>query len=134
MAVASYTKMLAVAVTWTAVVFAQTSGEKLPRTVEGKPDLNGIWQALNTADWDLQAHGSEPGPVSSLAQLAVSLRARVLSRVAPSHIFRRLLHSRKRTTNIAGLTILRSSVSCRECRALRTFLTLFRLSRVQTQF
>jgi hypothetical protein len=27
-----------------------------------KTDLSGIWQALNTANWDLQAHGAEPGP------------------------------------------------------------------------
>jgi hypothetical protein len=27
-----------------------------PRMLEGKPDLNGIWQALNTAAWDIQDH------------------------------------------------------------------------------
>ncbi len=27
-----------------------------------RPDLTGIWQALNTANWDLQTHGAEPGP------------------------------------------------------------------------
>lgn len=37
---------------------------------EGAPrNLSGIWQALNTADWDLQAHAAEPGPVSSLGTL-----------------------------------------------------------------
>lgn len=25
-------------------------------------DLNGIWQALNTANWDIQDHGPKPGP------------------------------------------------------------------------
>jgi hypothetical protein len=30
-----------------------------------KPDLSGIWQALNTANWDLQAHAASPGPVST---------------------------------------------------------------------
>ena len=26
------------------------------RMLDGKPDLNGIWQALNTAAWDIQDH------------------------------------------------------------------------------
>ncbi len=34
-----------------------------PRASDGKPDLNGIWQVLNTADWDLQAHAAGPSPV-----------------------------------------------------------------------
>src|ERR1051325_664638 len=36
---------------------------KAPRTPDGKPNLNGIWQAMNTADWDLQAHAAGPGLV-----------------------------------------------------------------------
>jgi hypothetical protein len=31
------------------------------RTADGKPDLNGIWQALNTAAWDIQDHGGQLG-------------------------------------------------------------------------
>lgn len=30
------------------------------RTADGKPDLNGIWQALNTAHFDLQGHAARP--------------------------------------------------------------------------
>ena len=30
--------------------------------VAGKPNLNGIWQALNTANWDLQTHAPSAGP------------------------------------------------------------------------
>jgi hypothetical protein len=36
----------------------QTPGYIPPRTPDGKVDLNGIWQALNTANFDLQAHAA----------------------------------------------------------------------------
>ena len=32
------------------------------KTADGRPDLNGIWQALNTANWDIEAHEARPGP------------------------------------------------------------------------
>src|SRR5215510_11138816 len=43
---------------------SQTEVYKAPRTADGKPNLNGIWQALNTANWDLQTHAARPGPVA----------------------------------------------------------------------
>jgi hypothetical protein len=39
---------------------------KAPRTADGKADLNGIWQTLNTANWEIQAHAARPGLVVSL--------------------------------------------------------------------
>src|SRR5438876_951042 len=38
---------------------AQTASYRAPR-LNGHPDLNGIWQAVNTANWDLQDHGAQP--------------------------------------------------------------------------
>jgi hypothetical protein len=40
---------------------AQSSRYVPPRTADGKPDLNGIWQALNTANWDLEDHPALAG-------------------------------------------------------------------------
>jgi len=43
-------------------VAAQTSGTYTPpKTREGQPDLQGIWQAVNTAAWDIQDHGASLG-------------------------------------------------------------------------
>jgi len=43
-----------------------------PRTGDGKPNLNGIWQALNTANWDIEAHAAAPGLITELgASIAV---------------------------------------------------------------
>jgi len=39
---------------------------RAPRNASGQPDLNGIWQALNTANWDLEAHEAAAGPVLQL--------------------------------------------------------------------
>jgi hypothetical protein len=47
--------------------FAQETSaqDKAPRTVEGKPDLNGIWQTMGSAHWNIEPHKAEPGPVSA---------------------------------------------------------------------
>jgi hypothetical protein len=47
-------------------VFAQNQPYKAPRTVDGKPNLNGIWQAMNTANWDLEGHSAQAGQVVAL--------------------------------------------------------------------
>jgi len=45
-------------------VFAQRGGagqSGLHRTTDGKPDLSGIWQVMNTAAWDIQDHQAQKG-------------------------------------------------------------------------
>jgi hypothetical protein len=39
---------------------------RAPRTADGRPDLNGIWQAVNTANWDLEGHAAAMGPAPVL--------------------------------------------------------------------
>ena len=36
---------------------------RAPRTTDGKPNLSGIWQAMNTAEWDIQPHDAKAGPL-----------------------------------------------------------------------
>jgi hypothetical protein len=45
---------------------AQPQAYRAPRTAAGAPDLSGIWQANNTANWDLQAHEARQGPMFQL--------------------------------------------------------------------
>jgi hypothetical protein len=58
----------------------QGAANRAPRTDGGKPDLNGIWQALNEANYDLEGHNARPamalrpgpyGPVPAAPVLAL---------------------------------------------------------------
>jgi len=42
----------------------QTSG--LPRSSDGHPLLNGVWQTMSTAYWDLEDHAARQGPLIAL--------------------------------------------------------------------
>jgi hypothetical protein len=45
---------------------------RAPRTAAGRPNLNGIWQALNEANWDLEPHAAAQGVVLALgAQFSI---------------------------------------------------------------
>jgi len=39
---------------------------RAPRTPDGKPNLNGIWQTMNTANWNIEPHPAGPSPVREL--------------------------------------------------------------------
>ena len=48
----------------------QTSDWRAPRTPAGVPDLNGIWQAVNTAHWDVEPHSAGPSVARELGALS----------------------------------------------------------------
>ena len=40
---------------------SRAQSRTVPRTADGKPDLSGIWQVMNTAAWDIQDHQAQKG-------------------------------------------------------------------------
>ena len=53
----------ALMMTASGTAFAQ-AGVQQPASIDGKPNLNGIWQAMNTANWNLEPHAAGPNPVA----------------------------------------------------------------------
>ena len=51
-------------------VEGQAPDVRILRTADGRPDLNGIWQAMGAAHWDLQDHQARSGPVLELGAIA----------------------------------------------------------------
>src|SRR5690242_8013243 len=62
------TTMFAAALAWLAMLPAagQAPAYKAPHGPDGHPNLNGIWQAINTANWDLEGHAARPSLVVAL--------------------------------------------------------------------
>jgi hypothetical protein len=66
----------------------QGAAYRAPRAADGHPDLNGIWQALNEANYDIEMHMARPalavrpGPYGSLPAAAV-LRLGAVGAVPP---------------------------------------------------
>src|SRR2546426_7631790 len=53
---------MAAAVAFIGVFFLRSSGQaQRPARLDGHPNFSGIWQALNEANWDLEAHHALPG-------------------------------------------------------------------------
>jgi len=48
---------------------AQPSGQGFPRSPDGRPDLNGIWQAVGAAHWDIEPHAAYEGPTWELGAI-----------------------------------------------------------------
>jgi hypothetical protein len=47
----------------------QTAAYKAPRAADGHADLNGIWQAMGTANWDLEDHSPQQGTLWQLGAI-----------------------------------------------------------------
>ncbi len=55
-----------------AAVGLMAQSARIPRMPDGHPNLNGIWQAMNTADWDLEAHAASASPVVEMGALGAT--------------------------------------------------------------
>ena len=61
-AAAAVVAAIAFGLAWSAAQGVASQNE-IPRTPDGKPNLNGIWQVMNTANYDLEDHGTAPSSV-----------------------------------------------------------------------
>ncbi|MCY4357965.1 MAG: hypothetical protein OXD01_10660 [Gammaproteobacteria bacterium] len=44
-------------------IASATEASEIPRTADGRPDFNGIWQAINTANFNVEPHAADFGPL-----------------------------------------------------------------------
>ena len=60
------------ALVWLSVTAAagQAPAYRAPRSADGRPNFNGIWQALNEAHWDIEGHAAAPGLMTALGAAA----------------------------------------------------------------
>ena len=48
---------------------AQSGDDRIPRTADGRPKLDGIWQALSPANWNLEPHAASRGSTEVLGAI-----------------------------------------------------------------
>jgi len=53
-------------------VIGQTVTYKAPRLGDGKANINGIWQAMNTANWNIETHQAAAGPILALGAIGAT--------------------------------------------------------------
>jgi hypothetical protein len=73
---------------------APVAGQAMPRTADGKPDLSGFWQAVNTAAWDLLPHPAEPDVPAGLGVVdggAIPYTAAAAAKQRDNHANRAML-------------------------------------------
>ena len=59
--IASVLGLVAVLLTASSALAQTTDTYTAPRAWDGNPDINGVWQAIGTAHWDLQDHQASAG-------------------------------------------------------------------------
>ncbi len=66
----SWMALTASAIVYLSIALAPAFGQnspayKAPRTPDGKPNISGIWQAMNEANWNIEAHPAGPATVTA---------------------------------------------------------------------
>ena len=92
-----------------APIEGQVSEPRVARFADGKPNLNGIWQATGAAHWDLEAHHAQPGPPQYGALFAVPA---ALSVVEGGDIPYQPWAAKKRAENFAKRWTLDPEAKC----------------------
>lgn len=89
---------------------AATGQAQLPRAGDGTPDLSGIWQAIGTANWDLEAHSARAGAMVPLGAVGAVPAGKAV--VQGGEIPYQPWAAEKRTENAAEWLTLDPEVNC----------------------
>jgi len=99
---------------------------RAPRAADGHADLNGIWQTMNTANWNLQDHPAYAGPMWELGAIgAVPAGEGVVQGNEIPYLPDKLAQKR-RTSKTGARTIPKPNAIWAEFHAATTCLTRFR--------
>lgn len=83
---------------------------RIPRGANGKPDLNGIWQAMTTANWDIEAREARAGVSPALGALGAEPGGQGIVEGGP--IPYRPAAAEKKKTNFANRLELDPEAKC----------------------
>ena len=99
---------------------ARPAAAPFMRMPDGKPNLNGIWAANNTANWDIETHQARQGPVIALGA-AFSVPGGIGVVEGGEIPYKpEALRSATPTRGTGWRATRRSSATCRACRARPT--------------
>ena len=114
----SMLRIVATAVTTAVLLFsapaitAQTPAGEIPRLPDGTPDLNGFWQTLNTAYWNLETQAGGPAPPEGLMLGAIAAIPPGLGVVQGGEIPYQAWAREKRNDNRENWTELDTELNC----------------------